>query len=143
MPKTVLVPYDGSPQSTKAVEFVVSEWPDAEITLLHVINPVEAGYSATGGIPSGAEEWFESAKARSQGLLSDAREEFGEGVRMTTRTEVGRPANAIVELAGDDDEEFDHVALGSHGRSGLSRIVLGSVAESVVRNSPVPVTVVR
>lgn len=39
--------------------------------------------------------------------------------------------------------DVDHVAVGSHGRSGVSRLLLGSVAESVMRRPPVPVTVVR
>ena len=46
-----------------------------------------------------------------------------------------------VDAAGE--AAYDHVVLGSHGREGVSRIVLGSVAEHVVRMSPVPVTVVR
>ena len=48
---------------------------------------------------------------------------------------------ALVELA--EDEEVDLVILGSHGRSGLSRAFLGSVAERVVRHAPCPVLVVR
>jgi nucleotide-binding universal stress UspA family protein len=42
-----------------------------------------------------------------------------------------------------DENDVDHVVLGSHGRKGLTRVLLGSVAEAVVRRSPVPVTVVR
>jgi nucleotide-binding universal stress UspA family protein len=58
-----------------------------------------------------------------------------------TTAEVGGPANAIVECA--EEESVDHIVTGSHGRSGVTRILLGSVAETVVRRSPVPVTVVR
>ncbi|RDZ95240.1 universal stress protein, partial [Haloferax sp. Atlit-6N] len=54
MPRHVLVPLDGSPQSRHALRFVVDEWSDARVTLLHVINPVQAGYSA-GVLPSGSE----------------------------------------------------------------------------------------
>jgi nucleotide-binding universal stress UspA family protein len=54
---------------------------------------------------------------------------------------VGRPAREIVDYA--DENDIDHVVMGSHGRSGVSRIVLGSVAENVVRKSSVPVTVAR
>lgn len=139
MPKHILVPVDGSPQSTKAVEFAVDEWPDAELTLLNVINPVNAGYSPTTGVPSGAEEWFEGAKADSKQLLATATPDAVPVV--TTRSEVGRPAQTIVEVATEDS--IDHIVMGSHGRKGVSRILLGSVAEAVMRNSPVPVTVVR
>lgn len=51
------------------------------------------------------------------------------------------PGRALVELA--EDEEIDLVILGSHGRSGLTRAFLGSVAERVVRHAPCPVLVVR
>ena len=51
------------------------------------------------------------------------------------------PGRALVEIA--EDEDVDLVILGSHGRSGLSRAFLGSVAERVVRHAPCPVLVVR
>lgn len=51
------------------------------------------------------------------------------------------PGRALVEIA--EDEEVDLLVLGSHGRSGLSRAFLGSVAERVVRHAPCPVLVVR
>lgn len=146
MTKRVLVAYDGTPQADTALEFAVDEWDDAEITLLYVINPVEAGYSAGVGIPSGGEEWFEQAKADAEELFEEANAEFGGDLR--TETAVGRPPQTIVEVAGGEYEEidapvFDHLVVGSHGRTGVSRMLLGSVAEKVVRESPIPVTVVR
>ena len=110
MDKRVLVPLDGSAQSLEAVDFAVSEFSDATITLFHVIDPIEGGYTVRTGIPISSEEWYEEART-------------------------------IVEHAKDDG--FDHIVMGSHGRSGVSRILLGSVAEKVVRSSTVPVTVVR
>ncbi|QCJ46216.1 MULTISPECIES: universal stress protein [Haloprofundus] len=139
MTKRILVPVDGSPQSTAALSFVAEEWPDAEVTILHVINPAGAGGNPSAGIPSGAEEWYESEKERSASLLADAASIVEQSVR--TRTDVGRPTRAILDAV--EDGEFDHVVMGSHGRTGVSRILLGSVTEAVVRESPVPVTVVR
>ncbi|SEO28605.1 Nucleotide-binding universal stress protein, UspA family [Halogranum amylolyticum] len=139
MPKRILIPIDGSLQSARAVEFAVDEWPDAELTLLHVIDPAGAGYGPGTGVPSGAEEWFENAKTDAEELLSEATPR--DTVEASTMTEVGRPAQTIVEVA--DEAGFDHVVMGSHGRTGVSRILLGSVAEDVVRSSTVPVTVVR
>ncbi|EJN58815.1 universal stress protein [Halogranum rubrum] len=138
MPKRILIPIDGSPQSAEALEFALAEWPDAELTLLHVINPVEAASSPGAGVPSGAEQWFENAKADSETLLAEA---TPPGATVSTMTEVGRPAQAIVEVA--EEAGFDHIVMGSHGRTGVSRIILGSVAEAVVRNATVPATVVR
>ncbi|WP_224449016.1 universal stress protein [Haloprofundus salilacus] len=139
MIERILVPVDGSPQSTAALSFVAEEWPDAAVTILHVINPADAGGNPSAGIPCGAEEWFESEKDRSSSLLADAASIVDQSVTM--RTEVGRPTQTILDVAEED--EFDHIVLGSHGRTGVSRILLGSVTEAVIRRSPVTVTVVR
>ena len=135
----ILVAFDASEQAERALAFAAAEWPDAAFTLLYVIDPAEAGYSPAAGVPSGAEEWYEGRKADAEAALADGAELAGREVE--TDTTVGRPADSVVEYA--DDHEFDLVVVGSHGRQGLSRIVLGSVAEEVVRGSPVPVTVVR
>jgi len=142
MTKNVLVPIDGSPQSDDALVHALEEFADATITVLHVIDPIDAGYSTPVGMPGGSEEWYENQQEQAQALFEDAQEIADEyGVELDAATEMGRPARTIVELA--DDEGFDHVVMGSHGRSGVSRILLGSVAETVVRRATVPVTVVR
>ncbi|GAB7092884.1 universal stress protein [Halolamina litorea] len=146
MTKRILVAYDGTPQAEEALEFVAEEWGEHDITLLYVINPVEAGYSAGVGIPSGGEEWFEQAQEEAAELFEEAEADFDGDLR--TETAVGRPPQAIVEVAAGESEdvdapEFDHLVIGSHGRTGVSRMILGSVAEKVVRESPIPVTVVR
>lgn len=138
MAKRILVPTDGSPQSTDALEFAAEEWPDATLVLVNVIDPVEAGYSA-GRVPSTGEEWYETAKERAEEYFESARERVDNEIE--ARTEVGRPASTLVAAAEEDD--VDMVVIGSHGRKGISRILLGSVAEHVIRESPVPVTVVR
>jgi nucleotide-binding universal stress UspA family protein len=138
----VLLPMDGSDQSQHALEHVLSEHADARITVLHVIDPARATYGAQAGIPPSSEEWFEAEEARAEKLFENVREQAREaGVEVTTTTQVGQPSRTIVEYA--EDHDVDHVVIGSHGRRGLSRVLLGSVAELVVRRSPVPVTVVR
>ncbi|QLG26266.1 universal stress protein [Halorarum halophilum] len=139
MVKRILVAFDGTDQSVDALEYAASEWPDAELVLLTVIDPSEAGFSAGRGVPSGAEEWYETMKAKAEGTLADGAALVDREVE--TVTEVGKPREAIVEYAEAD--HVDHIVVGSHGRQGFSRIVLGSVAEGVVRTAPVPVTVVR
>ncbi|MFB6303636.1 MAG: universal stress protein [Haloferacaceae archaeon] len=138
MGKRVLVALDGSPQAADALEFAASEWPDATVVLCHVIDPVDAGYSVSPIGPTG-EEWYEREHERAADLLDDASDSLDRPVE--TRIDVGRPARTVVEAAADAD--VDHVVVGSHGREGVTRILLGSVAETVVRRSPVPVTVVR
>jgi nucleotide-binding universal stress UspA family protein len=140
--KRILVPVDGSTQAHTACEFVIEEFPEAELVLLHVVNPAEAGYSAQASIPSFSEEWYEQEKASARELFAEVRTEAEEAdLTVETAIEVGKPTREIVEYAGDNG--IDQIVMGSHGRSGVSRILLGSVAEAVIRRSPVPVTVVR
>lgn len=144
MDKHVLVPMDGSKQADAAFEHALGEFPDATLTLLHVINPARAGYAAQAGIPSFSEEWYENAEREAEELFADARERADEQRfrgTVDTATDVGQPAQIIVEYA--EEHDVDHIVMGSHGREGITRVLLGSVAETVVRRSPVPVTVVR
>jgi nucleotide-binding universal stress UspA family protein len=142
MTKQILVPIDGSPQSNDALDYVLEEFAEDDITLLHVIDPVDAGYTAPVGIPGGSEEWYENEKESAEAMFEEAQRIADEyGATLGSATEMGRPAQTIVEFA--DDEEFDQIVMGSHGRSGVSRILLGSVAETVVRRASMPVTVVR
>ena len=137
----VLVPYDGSEQSKAALEYAASNHEGDDIVLLHVLDFVESGYSAAPdmGLAGYWEEWYEQAESSATEMLDNAAATLG----ATPETEivVGQPARAIVEYVRKHD--IDAVVIGSHGRDGLSRILLGSVAETVVRRSPVPVTVVR
>jgi len=142
MTEKILVPTDGSPQSDAALEYALEEFTDQNITLLNVIDPVDAGYSAPVGLPGGSEEWFENAKENSEAMFEEAQTVADDyGVTLEFATEMGRPSQTIVEFA--EEEEFDQIVMGSHGRSGVSRILLGSVAETVVRRASMPVTVVR
>jgi nucleotide-binding universal stress UspA family protein len=136
----VLVPIDGSEQSTAALECAAETFDPDELLLLHVIDPVEAGYSAAATMPGYSEEWYENRKAEAESLFADATDRLGDRA-VTTEIEVGRPSRTIVSYVEEND--VDHVVMGSHGRSGMTRILLGSVAESVVRRSPIPVTIVR
>ncbi|SHG55137.1 universal stress protein [Halobaculum gomorrense] len=141
MTDRILIGVDDSTQAREALSFAADEWSDADLVLLTVIDPAEAGHAPSAGIPSGAEQWYERRKSEADALLAEAADSLEVGGAVETATTVGKPAAAIVEYAADHD--VDHIIVGSHGRSGISRIVLGSVAEAVVRNSPVPVTVVR
>ncbi|WP_327052158.1 universal stress protein [Halomicrococcus gelatinilyticus] len=142
MGKHVLVPIDGSEQATKALEHALAEFPDADVTVLNVIDPIDVGYSSTVGMPGYSEEWYEESKENAERLFEDAQATADEhGVTLVTETELGRPSQVIVRYA--DENDVDQIIMGSHGRSGVSRILLGSVAETVVRRSPIPVTVVR
>ena len=141
MGEDVLVPYDGSDPATDALTYALERFPDATVTALHVVTLPESYWSAFGGrqdrIPG-----YEDAVEQGETLLEEATETAAAADReIETDLETGRPHRVIVDRAAQG--EFDAVVIGSHGRTGVSRIMLGSVAENVVRRAPVPVVVVR
>lgn len=145
----VLVPFDGSPYSEKALEHALG-LPDVSVTLLAVVNHFDVdserfGFqSPTGvtGLPGYSPEWYEKARDAASERLAEACERAAESdVPCSSVVRMGRPARQIVAYATEHD--VDGVVMGTHGRPLVSRVLLGSVAETVVRRSPVPVTVVR
>ncbi|MDS0296410.1 universal stress protein [Halogeometricum luteum] len=142
MGEHVLVPFDGSPLSERALDRVLTRHPEDDVTVLYVVDPLLAVYEGeTKGLGAG-ESWSEWMTARTDAIRADAEERAAErGRTVTVVVESGRPGRVV--LAYVDDHDVDHVVMGSHGRSGVPRLVLGSVAERVMRESTVPVTVVR
>jgi nucleotide-binding universal stress UspA family protein len=138
MADRILVPLDGSPRS----ELILSQigrllrHADAEVLLLRVLPP--------DGHPMGSPESVRLSGERevAQKYVSDLVERFrGRGARIWGRVIRGEAAPAILETA--EIEGSSLIAMTTHGRTGLRRWVLGSVAEKVVRQSPVPVLLVR
>ncbi|WP_290811242.1 universal stress protein [Halovivax sp.] len=140
----VLVPIDGSAGAWTALDHAIETFERGRVTTLTVVDPVaELSEDASPG----------DAQRRTQGGDLDRAAALGERARERIadtggdefehdhEVMIGRPARAIVDYATDHD--VDHVVVGSHGRTGLSRILLGSVAETVSRRSPVTVTIVR
>lgn len=143
MPKRILVPLDGSEQSAEAFDFALGEFGDEEVVLVHVIDPLASAYSGGYGVnPYSMADDIEDTKGVAVELIEKHTEKAKEsGVTATGEHVLGQPAESIIKYA--EEKEIDHIVIGSHGRTGVSRILLGSVAEKVVRRSPVPVTVVR
>lgn len=142
MVDSVLVAFDGSPLSERALSYAIENFPDATITALYVIDPVDSVVDVeAGGLPV-AKGWYDDARERASLVLATATD-LGEerDIELDTVTEVGRPARAILEFAADHDVE--QIVMGSHGRSGIERAVLGSVAETVIRRTRTPVTILR
>jgi nucleotide-binding universal stress UspA family protein len=141
MPDNVLVALDGSPLSERALAYAVETFPDARLTSMYVIDPVDAVIDVeAGGLPVAA-DWYENAEEAAARIHERAADFASERhVELDTVTEVGRPARAILEYA--DDHGVDQIVVGSHGRAGLDRALLGSVAETVTRRARIPVTIV-
>lgn len=142
MGRRLLVAMDDSEHSRSALEYALEMFAEAEITVVHAVDPVEAGYGGEGDDVGHASNWRETSGSEAEELFETAAAlAGGYDTQLTTTVVEGRPADAIVSVA--EEGTFDGVVVGSQGRSGVSRVLLGSVAETVVRQSPVPVTVVR
>lgn len=144
MPDHVLVPIDTSDSSDAALEFALSEHSDARITALHVIDPTDlhGTVSLEAGAPETYDEFRVQQREFADQILDDAAGRADEhGVDIETAQMIGSVPRSIIEFA--EENGADHIVLGSHGRTGASRILLGSVAERVARRSPIPVTIVK
>lgn len=134
----VLVPTDGSPGMERVVTHAASlaELHGATLELVYVVNS-----SAVANLPmeSSWEGVAEMLREEGENAL-EAAAEFA-GVETERTMLEGNPAREIVEHAKRSDADL--VCMGTHGRGGLNRLLLGSVAERVVRASEVPVLTVR
>lgn len=135
----VLVAMGGSEMAERALEFAIEAYPDAEITVLTVVGAPSWFMGEATGL-SLAEDLPEAAEERAKPVLERAREIAADHDRgIDTAVALGSPSKVIAERA----EGFDAVVVGSHARNLSSRLLLGDTAETVVRRSSVPVTVVR
>ena len=139
MAQRILVAFDESPQARAALLHAFAQFPDAEIIVLHVNDPRDWSFGDSRSGFHSVEE-FRQAQESAETLLEEAKAIAGEHQRkIKTVIETGQPSRGIVAYAEAND--IDHIVLGSHGRRGLPRLLLGSVAELVSRRSPVPVTI--
>ncbi len=134
--RKVLCPIDFSEHSLAALDVAlrVVEQNDAKLYLLNVA-PVPAGAAGFQPVPLDRYPYVE--KDRQQQLAKLGREKVPGLVRYETLVVSGDPAEQILDAARSI--EADLIVMGTHGRKGLGHLVLGSVAERVVRESPTPV----
>lgn len=141
MTDNVLIAFDGSPLSERSLTYAIENFSEATITTIYVINPIESVIDVEAGGLGVAEDWYDNAHERATRIHTTAKELAADhGIDLDTVTEVGRPARAILEYA--EEHGIDQIVIGSHGRSGIDRTILGSVAEKVVRRARIPVTII-
>lgn len=133
--KRILVPIDGSEAARAALETAFDLFPDGDI---HVLNVLQVTELPSDGTASAAE----LAASKSESVIDSATEVATDRGR-DIRTEITEGHAAKTIVAYTENNDIDHVVLGSTGRTGARRILLGSVAETVMRRAPCPVTVVR
>jgi nucleotide-binding universal stress UspA family protein len=135
-----LVAYDGSHPAQKAVERAVKAADGEEIILLRVIEAADGMLEA--GLDIVQERLKERRDEKTDELSPDIKAVLEAGDDdFRIETVIGNPSKEIVSFAEEND--VSEIVIGSHGREGISRVLLGNVAENVVRRAPVTVIVVR
>ncbi len=133
---------DESPLGREALAYALETFPDAQVTVVHV------AYPDIDMLPADTAEVHELDTDDLDGVGDEQAQRVFEAIRdsagdrsVTVTYLLGETDRRLVEYAEDGD--FDHVVMGTHGRDGLSRVLIGSVAEAVVRRTSIPTTLVK
>ncbi|MBM3780699.1 MAG: universal stress protein [Acidobacteria bacterium] len=142
--KAVLVPTDFSPTSEQALRYAKA-MADAFGAALHIIHVIEEPYGQPWAVEAYGfslaalqDEWVKEAQKRIATVLTP---EEHQCYRAEPSTVLGHPVSEILRYARD--RQVDLIVMGTHGRGPLGHVVMGSVAERVVRRAPCPVLTVR
>ena len=134
MLKTILAPTDFSDLSANGVRYACRLAKDvgADVTIINVVVPDESN-------TVDKREMAQHEK-RLDDFVSERAGEAGAELKIGKRVVAGLPYNAIVDCA--ENGHIDLIVMSSHGRSGLSRMLIGSVTDKILRGAPCPVLVV-
>lgn len=142
--KHILVPVDGSPTTPQPLEkaIAMAQAFKSQVTVIYVIDP----YAFTGvgtDFAYGQAEYLSAATAEATEAIRVARAQFeASGITVNSSVVEGHAVyKGILETA--DSCGADLIVMGSHGRKGLEKLVLGSVASQVLSNALLPVLIVR
>ena len=139
-----LIPLDGSPLAEQILEptLELGKLMQAECTLLHVVEPLQLiGYSPTAAAVNLEANVTDSLRQDAEQYLGTLEQRLqADGVPVHTKVVIdAQSAAGIVRVAGESG--MDMIAMATHGRGGLSRMLLGSVADKVVRSAEIPILV--
>ena len=137
---TIVIPFDFSEQSTKAIDQALAmAEPSTSLHVVHVIDPTPIMISMDPALPVPASY----DHGRYEQSLQEMKKRFAEGeyARLQIHCVIGDPGTSIVEYA--KSVRADLIVMPSHGRTGLNRFLMGSVAERVLRLANCPVMVMR
>ena len=141
MYKTILLPTDGSTGAAEAIARALDLARATDATL-HALSVVDTGAEPPVVSDANRAEFREKARTRSRAATQTV-DEHGQklGVDVVEAVREGVPHEAIREYA--DEHDVDLIIMGTHGRGAVAHLLLGSVAEKIVRSSPCPVLTVR
>ena len=142
MLKKILVPLDGSELAEAVLPHVESlaKANDAQVVILRVaLNPATE-FAMTD--PTIAGQMIETLEGSTKEYLNAMYKQLmGQGLQVSMQIAEGPIADSILQVAAD--EKIDLIAMSTHGRSGVARWLIGSIAEKVVRGANIPVLLVR
>ena len=132
--KTILAPTDFSELSAKGVRYAcqLAKEVGAELVVFNVVLLDETNTIN--------KQEMEQHKHRLDEFTVKTLSELGAGLKIRKLVDAGQPYGAIVDVA--ESEHIDLIVMSTHGRSGLSRMLIGSVTDKILRGSPCPVLVV-
>ncbi|HUS75269.1 MAG TPA: universal stress protein [Methanothrix sp.] len=143
MYKRILIATDGSDKSKLAAEegMELAKALGAQVTALYVVNEVIIA-SAVRQLGSERKDVEDRLKVAGEKAVDDIKAMGNKGgVSVDAIVRIGAPANAVIDTAGA--EKADLIVMGSHGESGASKLLIGSVVQKVLYWATIPVLVVR
>lgn len=140
--KKILCPVDFSESLELAVKYAASlaSLFGAKLHLLHVVEHLH-GHEHFLILALTSQEIAEKMKTQAQEQLSRFTSQLDEGSGIEAEVREGKAFVEIIKMARE--ESIDLIVMGSHGRTGLPHILIGSVAERVIRKAPCPVLIVK
>lgn len=140
MYEDILLPTDGSEGVENAIEesIELAQLTDATIHALYVVDSRDYG-TVPDAEWAGLQEALQAQGERAVETVTERAERSD--IATVTAIEEGSPADQIIDYAAS--EHIDLIVMGTHGRSGLERMLIGSVTENVIRQTSVPVHIVR
>lgn len=141
--KNILVPTDFSEHASDSILYAIelAQKFDSSLTFLHVLQDAVALFPEPGVAFPASGTYLQGLQDAAEGGLTRLRESIPEGIPVTTEIRNGVPFVEIIRFA--KEKPYDLIVIATHGRSGLAHVLLGSVAEKVVRKAPCPVLTVR
>lgn len=142
----ILVPVDGSPTSRQGLAEAIrlAKLTGGRLRLVHVVDELSVAMAM--GFSTGyVGDWFEQLRALGRRLLDEAEAEVRKaGIEVDTVLHDGF-VSPVYELLAADAKAWpaDLIVVGTHGRRGMQRMVIGSTAEQLARQAPVPLLLVR
>ncbi|ARS89763.1 universal stress protein [Natrarchaeobaculum aegyptiacum] len=138
----ILVPMDDSEYAARALEYALENFPEAEITVLHVVGVPSMMMGEAVGLAL-EDDLDEAAAILAEPVFERARETAADYDRgIDTEVGIGHPARNVIDRADD----YETVVVGAHGADwdrATRRFLVGNVAETVSKRAPIPVVIVR